>query len=115
MSIVRVLLAALVLMIIEEAFAFDGECFLKVRGKIYLNGICNIEIDPDGSFTVGVGELKRSKYFSYVIIERPGVASGSWNGRSAESHAHESLGILMRSGSCWKNETAKICAKKLSN
>ena len=68
-------------------------------------------MDGDGSFTIGVGETSRSDYFAYVLIDpdAPGVASATWNGVEAESHAHEQLGNLHRQGGCWVNERAR-CA-----
>lgn len=96
----------------SSAFAFEGQCTLEVGGKTWLSGPCNVEIDKDGSFTIGVSDRKPSKYFAYVNVDRPGVATGFWNGAEAESHAHEPLGELTRTGACWTNARARVCAKK---
>ena len=93
------------------AWADDGRCLIAVDGRIYLKGRCNVDVRSGGSFTVGVGEKSRSKHFAYVNVERGSrTAQGYWNGREAESHAHEDLGTLRRVGPCWLNMRAKICA-----
>jgi hypothetical protein len=91
--------------------ADDGRCLISVDGRTYLKGRCNIEIQPDGSFTVGVGEQFRSRHFAYVnLYGGYGTAQGYWNGRAAESHAGSDLGALKRSGACWSNSRARVCA-----
>ena len=90
--------------------AFDGRCILQVGGKTYLNGICNVEMEEDGSFSIGAGDNARAKYFAFVRIR--GVAQGFWNGVGGESHADEPLGRLTRDGSCWVNRLSKVCAVK---
>ena len=95
---------------ITEARAFMGRCLLQVDHRAYLNGPCNIEMLGEGSFSIGTGE-NRSRYFAYVLVDRAtGRASGSWNGPSAASHAHEELGELTRQGACWVNARARVCA-----
>jgi hypothetical protein len=90
--------------------AKTGRCVLQVKQKTYLNGSCPIKInDDDGSFTIGVSEKHRSKYFAYINMESDG-AHGYWNETPESNHAHTSLGILQRHGACWTNETARVCA-----
>jgi hypothetical protein len=94
------------------AEAKAGRCVLQVEQKTYLDGPCPIKINDDqGSFTIGVSETHRSKYFAYVSVESDG-AHGYWNETPDSSHAHTSLGILKRHGACWTNETARVCAYK---
>jgi len=96
---------------VNPIFAAPGRCTLQVDGRMYLNGICNVENQPDGSFTVGMGESSRSKYFASVDIDKAtGTARGTWNGKNAESHAADDLGTLTRRGACWVNAHAKVCA-----
>jgi len=89
------------------------QCFLSVNGKIYIDKICNGEFEKDGSFTLGVPQTKRDRYFVYVNSNNDGTMDGNWNGVEAESHAHEPLGTLKQSGACWTNEQARVCAWKL--
>lgn len=97
-----------------EGRAAEGRCILQVAGHTYLNGSCNVEIDADGSFSIGTGDdnTKASKWFAYVNVDstHPGTASGMWNGKLAESHAGDDLGTLTRRGACWVNSGAKVCA-----
>jgi hypothetical protein len=95
----------------HEACAFQGECYLSVQQGIYLDGPCNIELQPDGSFSIGAADSARSRYFAYIEIDQStGTATGSWNGVAAESHADDDLGTLVRKGGCWINSAAKVCA-----
>jgi hypothetical protein len=90
--------------------AAAGRCLLQVKHKTYLDGRCEIGInDKLGSFTIGVGDTHRSKYFAYVNMEDDG-AHGYWNETPASNHAETSLGILKRHGACWENASARVCA-----
>ena len=90
--------------------ADEGRCLIEVDGRTFLKGRCNIEIQPGGSFTVGIGDKSRSDYFASVNLGGYGTAQGYWNGIGAESHAHSDLGVLKRNGACWSNRRARICA-----
>ena len=95
----------------SPSLSAEGRCLIAVDGGTQLNGRCNIEIRADGSFTVGVGDKSRSKYFAYVDLDGgTDLAHGYWNGIEAESHAHEDLGMLKKNGACWQNARARICA-----
>ena len=53
------------------AQAFPARCLLQVDGKKYLSGRCDVDIDPDGSFSIGTrssGWKRASPYFAYVIF-----------------------------------------------
>jgi hypothetical protein len=78
---------------------------MTVNGRNYIDGRCQFESDPDGSFRA-FGE----KYFAYVNVSSPGVADASWNGDPPTSHAQERLGELRRRGACWESNTVRICA-----
>lgn len=95
----------------STAWAAEGRCLIVVKGHTYLKGACNISLETDGSFTVGVGEESRSKHFAYVALDpKPGTGRGYWNGVEADDHAHADLGPLKRRGACWSNAGAKVCA-----
>lgn len=84
-----------------------ASCTLVVKGKSYIEGACQFEADPDGSF-----RIFGKDYFAYVNVTGK-TAEASWNGAAKASHAHEPLGALTRNGACWENATAKICARAL--
>jgi hypothetical protein len=109
----RSLLCLIFFLCASSVNAFLGECVLDVDGRTYLNSVCNIEmIGTDGSFSIGIGEQTRSKYFAVVSVDPDtGVAAGYWNGIEAESHAHTELGNLVKQGDCWVNDRASVCAK----
>jgi hypothetical protein len=95
---------------LHKSHGRPAHCYLEVNGHVYLNGICNFEaLDKNGSFSIGAADAKPSKYFAYVNIV-DGVATGSWNGEDASSHAHNDLGTLVRQNECRVNDHAKICA-----
>ena len=84
-----------------------GECVLRVDGKTYIDGSCAILIDRTGYF--GVYSLTQG-FVAFVDPSNDGF--GSWNGEEQASHAHNSLGRLVRHGGCWSNERATFCAWK---
>lgn len=82
-----------------------ASCLLVVEGKTYISGSCEFEsIDDQGGFSINGG-----KYFAYVNADASS-ARGSWNGVSAESHAHDDLGLMKRNGDCWTSDKAIACA-----
>jgi len=89
--------------------AFEGKCLLEVRGHIYLSGTCNIDNSHD-TLSIGTGDRARSKYFAFVSVGSDGTAQGYWNGVASEDRAGEELGKLRRSGACWINDYARVCA-----
>jgi hypothetical protein len=98
--------------------ARSGKCFLQVGGIVYLNSKCEIEKDDKhGTFSIGRGQTKRSKYFAMVDIDASsGEGRGFWNGTDASGHAQEELGKLVKQGTCWvddiKNPSIKICGSR---
>jgi hypothetical protein len=94
-----------------SAETIRGQCELAVAERSYLQGPCSIDMDKDGSFSIGTDG--RSKYFAYVTVDTvTGNAKGYWNGYEAASHAHEDLGTLVRKGACWVNGYARVCARR---
>lgn len=88
-----------------------SRCLIAVHEAIFLDGPCNFESEPDGSFTLGVAGSgqKASRYFAYVFVEGD-TATGHWNGFPPGDRAHDPLGEMTRDGACWVNETARVCA-----
>ncbi|MGE3684432.1 MAG: hypothetical protein AB7G93_22155 [Bdellovibrionales bacterium] len=92
------------------AYTGPGRCTLKVDGRTYINGRCDINLDDQGNFYIGQGD-----YFAYVYPsdDTRGAAYGYWNGVEGASHAHTDLGALLREGpksACWSNARARVCA-----
>jgi hypothetical protein len=103
--------AACFLLVAQVAHAATGECLLEVDNWSYMDGRCNIVMGRGGSFSIGIGDRRRSRYFAYVDVDADeGVARGYWNGEEGASHAHYDLGTLVRQGACWVNARAKVCA-----
>ena len=109
-----ILLSGLFLFIpVSMGIAAPAHCLLKVKGHTYINRICNKSVfTSGGGFSLGTDEL-RSKYFVYVNQNIDGTAYGHWNADPESTHAHTSLGLLRRAGSCWQNKTAKICSWRI--
>lgn len=89
------------------AAARPAQCKLVVKGKTYIDGQCNFEADPDGSF-----RLFDKTYFVYVNVSGK-TADATWNEDPKATHAHSPLGALTRKGACWVNATTEICARDL--
>jgi opacity protein-like surface antigen len=83
-------------------------CKFTVDGKTYLNGRCNFEADPDGSFRIW-----DKAHTVYVNVDG-NTAEASWNKNPKSFHADSSLGTLTRKGACWVNATTEICARNVA-
>jgi hypothetical protein len=94
----------------HAAQAAPGDCYLSVGSFTYLDGPCNIDLQTDGSFSIGTGETTRSRFFAYVFLDAGGKASASWNRVPDSNHADADLGAVVRQGGCWVNSQAKVCA-----
>jgi hypothetical protein len=91
--------------------ASSDHCLLQVEGKTYIQGRCLVNSDDDGGLSVGTdGERIGSPYFALLQINQDGTAKGFWSAVPKSTHAQTPLGTLRRSGSCWENPIAKICA-----
>ena len=106
-------LLGLCLSITHLAHADTEQCLIVVNGKTYLQGPCEVKADADipGLFTVGVSDKSRSTHFAYIEPDDAGHTIGYWNADAADTHAQDPLGELTRSGSCWSNSHARICAE----
>lgn len=82
-------------------------CKFSFEGKTYIDGRCNYEADPDGSFRIW-----DDLHTVYVNVEG-NTAEASWNKNPKSFHADSPLGMLARDGACWKNAKAQVCARRL--
>lgn len=88
-----------------RVWVWSSHCASRQRG-----GRRDFEvIDPDGSFTI-TGKV----HFAYVIV-KGNAADATWNRDPKSFHAELPLGTLTRTGACWENATAQICAHTLPN
>lgn len=85
-----------------------ASCELTVDGRSRIKGPCQYRPTGGGGFQISAGD-----YFAYLSIVGPSLAEASWNGSPRSSHAHVPLGQLKRSGACWSNQRARICARDL--
>jgi hypothetical protein len=106
----RFIVAASLCVASHAAQAAPADCYLSVGSFTYLDGPCNIDVQTDGSFSIGTGETTRSPFFAYVFIDAGGKASASWNAAEGSNHADADLGAVTRQGGCWVNTNAKVCA-----
>lgn len=90
----------------QQALAFT--CHLSVGAEVFTDGPCQYEEDVDGSFRFFDAESNRM--FVYMSMNGDGTAQGYWPGPTGGTHAHDSLGTLTRSGACWVNDVARVCA-----
>lgn len=85
----------------------QAQCKFVVEGKTVINGRCNFESDPDGSFRMW------DKVHTVYLNVDGNAAEASWNKNPKSFHADSPLGTFTRKGACWENATAKICARSL--
>ena len=95
---------------VGAAPAIEGTCLLEVGGQAFIDGPCEIDLRPDGSFVVTAYRSRELSYFAYVLLDGADKATGYWNEERGAGHAHSPLGTLTRSGACWQNRDAKVCA-----
>ena len=86
----------------------NGKCVLKVDGKSYIDGPCNIEFEGKGAFTISSSIGK--EYFASVFEPEGGLADGNWTGTGTGGLAERFDAPLKRKGACWENATARVCA-----
>jgi hypothetical protein len=108
-SIVVVTAVATCVMTASLAVAAQRQalCKFAVDGETYINGPCNFEVDPDGSFRIW-----DNAHTVYVNVDGS-TAEASWNKNPKSRHADSPLGMLARNGACWANATTQVCASNL--
>jgi hypothetical protein len=85
-------------------------CVLQVSGINRINGRCLYRIESDGSFYIReAGRRGDDGYFAYLSKTGRNSALASWSGSRASTHAHDSLGDLVRQGACWTNRRNRVC------
>lgn len=88
----------------------NGRCQLQVNGINRINGRCGYNIQPDGSFRIQeAGRRGDDFYYAYLSKTGTNTATASWSGSRGSTHAHDSLGDLVRRGACWTNRTTRLC------
>ncbi|WP_139020659.1 hypothetical protein [Bradyrhizobium sp. ORS 285] len=84
------------------------QCTLVVDGTSYIDGVCEFTRDNrEGSFSI-YGD----QYWATVDVGRDG-GEAFWNEAAGATHAQSRLGEVRRSGGCWQNARARICAVAL--
>lgn len=83
-----------------------GRCWLLVGGREYISGDCWIRMEGEGSFQI----MSLNEQYFAKLSRSGNDGAGFWNETPGSSHAHSALGEMMRSGACWKNDDAEICA-----
>lgn len=83
-----------------------GNCRLIVGGSTYITGDCWTRMEGEGSFQI----MSLDEQYFAQLLRSDSEALGFWNETPGSSHAHSALGELERSGACWKNAEAELCA-----
>ena len=86
-----------------------GRCLLKISGKKLIDGQCWVRLETGGSFQI----MSLNEIYIAQLLRLDGDAIGYWNETAGSTHAHATLGVMNRSGACWKNGKAEICAWSL--
>jgi hypothetical protein len=88
-------------------------CLLVVDGKTLVQGRCMVFPMGDGGFTLNTATKgRRVGHFAVVDVTGRDRGDASWNARAGDLHAQDPLGPVVRSGTCWSNARARICAWK---
>jgi len=86
-----------------------GRCLLKISEKKFIDGQCWVRLETGGSFQI----MSLNESYIAQLLRLDGEAVGYWNETAGSTHAHATLGVMNRSGACWKNGQAEICAWSL--
>ena len=86
-----------------------GRCLLKISGKKFIDGQCWVRLETGGSFQI----MSLNESYIAQLLRLDGEAIGYWNETAGSTHAHATLGVMKRSGACWKSGKAEICAWSL--
>jgi len=94
---------------VSPAHARPAKCLLAVSGETFIDGACDFQplSDGTGSFQI-TGQ--NAKFFAYLYVTGAGQGTGFWNEEPGAGHAHSPLGLLLRDGACWQNDTVRLCA-----
>lgn len=98
---------AIVFVLAGMAQAKTAKCLLKIDGKTFIDGHCDVRLMGGGDFQV---MSRDHTYFAQVLGVPSGSPTGYWNEDKFANHAHTTVGVLIRNGACWSNAKATICA-----
>ncbi|MCB4769149.1 hypothetical protein LGR54_11095 [Ancylobacter sp. Lp-2] len=88
--------------------SFVGTCLFTVDGRILITGRCQVDMSPDGDFSLGSDGS--SPFFGYFERKSRGTWRGLWNGSADSTHAHDELGDMQQYDAfCLKNKQALAC------
>lgn len=94
-----------------SADARSADCLLEVDGRSYIDGICDFDPAPRGSFQISTRSSGRLEFVAELDVLSSGAARGAWNG--ARGDGRYTLGVLTPAGACWVNSRARVCAWKV--
>jgi len=83
-----------------------GRCLLKISHKTFIDGQCWVRLEAGGSFQI----MSLNESYIAQLLRLNGEAIGYWNETAGTTNAHANLGVMSRSGACWKSSKAEICA-----
>ena len=89
----------------QAAAARQAECLMVVNGRTMIDGRCEFDSGPDGSF-----RLESGGFIGHVSVDRPGVGSGMWSAKPDNRSSYRETGALRRNGACWESDSATFCA-----
>lgn len=88
-------------------------CYLRVDGKVHVNGRCRVFPLGGRGYTLNTwdrGKPRRS-HFVQVTELRAGRAEASWNADPDDNRAADPLGRVRWHKGCWINTRVRICAR----
>jgi hypothetical protein len=88
-------------------------CYLRVDGKVHVNGRCRVFPMGGHSYTLNTwdGGKPRRPHFAVVNETRPGQGEASWNADPNDSRAGDPLGRVRWQKGCWVSARVRICAR----
>jgi len=102
-----------------------GKCHLRVDGKGYIRGPCDIELfGRNGERGFEIATPGTRKWVAVVgggwgmwnkpVTAKLGQTVTGMDGKPADYTADEPLGKMRKEGDCWINRRARICARPMS-
>lgn len=102
------------------ANTLETSCLIKIDGVIYDATPCSMNSDDEGIINFGHLNLAEHQgYWVYLIEREDGRYDGFWNEEFGASHAHTSLGIMIKEArgdsECFANAGSLLCRNILSD
>lgn len=85
--------------------ARPAECLLIVNGKSLIDGRCEFDSGPDGSF-----RMEGSAFIGNVMVTERGKGEGRWMPKPEVRSNFTDVGVVTKDGACWSSATASFCA-----